>query len=296
MEAAAKRLFIFGVGYAGREIARQAMGSGWKVAGTTRTPEKVAELARLGIEAELIVERTYPPSSAFREASHFLFSVPPDAGGDAALQQFIGGVALCVEPPRWLGYLSTTGVYGDTAGAWVDETMQPNPGQARSRRRLAAERAWQAVGHQRGIPVHIFRLPAIYGPGRNVLEQLKAGTARCVDKPGQVFSRIHVEDLARTVLASMERPVERGAVYNVTDDAPALQPEVVAYAARLLGLPSPPVVPWEEASAGMSEMARSFYAENRRVRNDRIKSELGIRLEYPSYREGLHAINDAASG
>src|SRR5262249_8506441 len=133
-----------------------------------------------------------------------------------------------------------------------------------------------------------FRLPAIYGPGRNVLDQLRAGTARCVDKPGQVFSRIHVEDLARTVLASMERPVAHpGAIYNVADDAPAAQPEVVAYAARLLGLPPPPVVPWDEAAAGMSELARSFYAENRRVRNDRIKSQLGVRLVYPSYREGL---------
>lgn len=293
MEPATKRLFIFGAGYAGREIARQAMGSGWKVAGTARTPEKVAELAQSGIEAELFVERTDRPSTAFREASHFLFSIPPDACGDAALQQFVGVVGLCVEPPRWLGYLSTTGVYGDAAGAWVDETTQPNPGQARSRRRLAAERAWQAVG--RGVRVHIFRLPAIYGPGRSVLDQLKAGTARCVDKPGQVFSRIHVEDLARTVLASMERPVERGTVYNVADDMPASQPEVVAYAARLLGLPPPPVVPWDEAAVGMSEMARSFYAENRRVRNDRIKSELGVRLAYPSYREGLHAISGSAS-
>jgi nucleoside-diphosphate-sugar epimerase len=264
------------------------MGSGWKVAGTSRTPEKVAELARLGIEAELFVERTYPPSTAFREASHFLFGIPPDAWGDTALQQFISCLGLCVEPPRWMGYLSTTGVYGDTAGAWVDETTPPNPGQPRSRRRLAAERAWQAVG--RGLGVHIFRLPAIYGPGRSVLDQLEAGTARCVDKPGQVFSRIHVEDLARTVLASMERPVERGTVYNVVDDAPASQPEVVAYAARLLGLPPPPVVPWDEAAAGMSEMARSFYAENRRVRNDRIKAELGVRLVYPSYREGLLAM------
>jgi nucleoside-diphosphate-sugar epimerase len=289
MAGAVKRLFIFGAGYAGREIARQAISAGWKVAGTSRTPEKVAELAQFGIEAELFVERTYPPSTAFREASHFLFSIPPDAWGDTALQQFLSCLGLCVEPPKWMGYLSTTGVYGDTAGAWVDETSQPNPGQQRSRRRLAAERAWQAAGG--GLGIHIFRLPAIYGPGRSVLDQLRAGTARSVDKLGQVFSRIHVEDLARTVLASMERPAPRpGAIYNVVDDAPASQPEVVAYAARLLGLPPPPVVPWDEAAPGMSELARSFYAENRRVRNDRIKSELGVRLVYPSYREGLLAL------
>src|SRR5262245_48696669 len=203
VQAAAKRLFIFGVGYAGREIARQAMAAGWHVAGRATTAENVAELASSGIEAELFTQANFQASPGYLAASHFLCSIPPDAWGDSGLQQFIACSRLRSESPRWLGYLSTTGIYGDTAGAWVDETAQPNPGQPRSRYRLAAERAWQALGRQKEIAVQIFRLPAIYGPGRNVLDQLRAGTARSVDKPGQVFSRIHVEDLARTVLASL---------------------------------------------------------------------------------------------
>ena len=291
MEAAARRLFIFGIGYAGREIARQAMAAGWRVAGTATSEAKVGELARSGIEAGLFTGGTFQAASALRSASHVLSSIPPEALGDPALQPCIDCWRLQPERPAWLGYLSTTGVYGDTGGSWVDETAAPKPGPPRSRYRLLAEQGWRELAMARGIGVDIFRLPAIYGPHRSVLDQLRKGTARAIDKPGQVFSRIHVEDLARTVLAAMQRPAPPpGALYNVVDDEPASQPEVVAYAARLLGLPPPPIVRWEEAAPGMSEIARSFYAENRRVRNERIKRELDVKLAYPTFREGLRAI------
>jgi len=284
------RLFLFGLGYAGMAIARRARGAGWSVAGTATTVEKVRQLATEGWAAELFAQPNVAASEALSTGTHVVCTIPPDERGDPALQQYVGCFVRMKSRPLWLGYLSTTGVYGDTGGQWVDESALPRPGAARSRHRLAAEQAWQALAAQYDIPLHIFRLPAIYGPGRSAIEQVRAGTARSIDKPGQVFSRIHVEDLARTVLASMERPAPLpGALYNVTDDGPAPQPEVIGYAARLLGLPPPPVVPWEEAAPGMSEMARSFYAENRRVRNDRIKQELGVVLKYPTYREGLAA-------
>ena len=188
----------------------------------------------------------------------------------------------------WLGYLSTTGVYGGHGGDWVDETTPPRPSQPRSIERLAAERAWQAMG------ATVFRLPGIYGPGRSAIDRVKAGTARRIDKPGQVFSRVHVEDIAAAVLAAMTHPAP-GAIYNVVDDLPASNSEVIAYACELLGLPVPPVLPWDEVAPTMSAMARSFYAENRRVRNDRLKRELGVALRYPTYREGLRAIAGVAS-
>jgi nucleoside-diphosphate-sugar epimerase len=284
------RLFIFGLGYAGLAIARQARGAGWSVAATATTAEKVSQLATEGWAAELFAQPNASASEAFSTATHLLCTIPPDEQGDPVLRHYASSFERLKPRPVWLGYLSTTGVYGDTGGHWVDESAAPRPGAARSRYRLAAEQAWQALAAQHGLPLHIFRLPAIYGPGRSAIEQVRAGTARSVDKPGQVFSRIHVEDLARTVFASMERPAPLpGAIYNVADDAPAPQPEVIGHAARLLGVPAPPVVPWEQAAPSMSEMARSFYAENRRVQNDRIKRELGVVLKYPTYREGLAA-------
>ncbi len=222
-------------------------------------------------------------------ASHILCTIAPGTTGDPALRTCAG----LLRRARWLGYLSTTGVYGDRGGHWVDEAMQPKPGQPRSVERLAAERAWQAMGLEAGAAVDIFRLPGIYGPGRSAIDQVKAGTARRIDRPGQVFSRIHVEDIAGTVLSAISQP-HAGAIYNVADDLPASTAEVVTFACELLGRPAPPLIPWEQAAPAMSAMARSFYAENRRVRNDRIKKELGVVLRYPTYREGLRAI--AAAG
>jgi nucleoside-diphosphate-sugar epimerase len=274
------RLFIFGLGYSGSAIARQAKAAGWNVAGTVRGDDKVRQLAAEGIEAHPFDGIAALPARAFGESSHVLCTIAPQgAAGDPVL-------ATCtplLRGARWLGYLSTTGVYGDRGGGWVDETTPPHPGQPRSMERLAAERAWQAMG------ATLFRLPGIYGPGRSAIDQVKSGTARRIDKPGQLFSRIHVEDIAVTVLAALARP-SSGAIYNVADDLAAPTADVVAYACELLAVEAPPLVPWAEIAPTLSAMARSFYAENRRVLNDRIKRELGVSLRYPTYREGLRAI------
>ena len=279
------RLFIFGLGYSGLEIARLAKAGGWTVAGTCTGSEKAAQLSAEGIETHLFDGTAALPGEAVGGASHILCTIAPGTTGDPALRTCAG----LLRQARWLGYLSTTGVYGDRGGDWVDEDTQPLPGQPRSVQRLAAERAWQAMGLEAGAAVDIFRLPGIYGPGRSAIDQVKAGTARRIDRPGQVFSRIHVEDIAGTVLMAISQS-HAGAIYNVADDLPASTAEVVAFACELLGKPVPPIIPWEQAAPAMSAMARSFYAENRRVRNDRIKKELGVVLRYPTYREGLRAI------
>lgn len=276
---------MFGLGFSGLEIAKLAKAAGWTVAGTCRTPEKIAELARQGIEAHLFDGTATLPADAVGRASHVICTIAPGPDGDPVLATS----AHRLRDARWLGYLSTTGIYGDQGGDWVDEDMPPRPAKPRSIRRLAAERAWQAMGMEVGAAVDIFRLPGIYGPGRSAIDQIRAGTARRIDKPGHVFSRIHVADIAGTVLMAITHS-GAGAIYNVADDLPAAPGEVVAYACELLGMPVPPAIPWEQASAGMSDMARSFYAENRRVRNDRIKKELGVVLRYPTYRDGLRAI------
>ena len=283
------RLFIFGLGYSGLEIAKLARAAGWSVAGTCRTAEKAAELARQGFEVHPFDGTAALPAGAMAEASHILCTIAPGTTGDPALRTS----APLLREARWLGYLSTTGVYGDHAGGWVDEDTPARPGLPRSIERLAAERAWQATGMEAGAVVDIFRLPGIYGPGRSAIDQVKAGTARRIDKPGQVFSRIHVEDIAGTVLLALGR-TRAGTIYNVADDLPAPTGEVVAFACELLGKPVPPSIPWDEAAPAMSAMARSFYAESRRVRNDRIKNELGVVLRYPTYKDGLRAIAKAS--
>jgi nucleoside-diphosphate-sugar epimerase len=275
------RLFIFGLGYSGSEVARQAKAAGWSVAGTVRGGDKAQQLAAEGIETHLFDGTAALPARAFGGTTHVLCTIAPGSTGDPVLKN----CALLLREARWLGYLSTTGVYGDHAGRWVDETTPTNPGQPRSVERLATERMWQAMG------ATLFRLPGIYGPGRSAIDQVKAGTARRIDKPGQVFSRIHVEDIAATVMAAMAHP-SPGALYNVADDLAAPTADVIAHACELLAVPVPPLVPWAEIAPTMSAMARSFYAENRRVRNDRIKRELGVTLRYPTYREGLRAILD----
>jgi dTDP-4-dehydrorhamnose reductase len=279
------RLFIFGVGFSGLEIARLARSAGWTIGGTVTTADKAGRLAAEGIETHLFDGTKPLPRAALARATHILSSVPPLPTGDPVLNS----CAELLRDARWLGYLSTTGVYGDTGGAWVDETAPTHPKQPRSIARLAAERAWQAFGLDAGAIVDIFRLPGIYGPGRSAIDQVKKGRARRIDKPGQCFSRIHVADIAATVLAAITRP-SPGAIYNVADDLPAPTTDIVAYACELLGMPIPAAIPWDQAAPVMSEMARSFYAESRRARNDRIKQELGVRLRYPTYREGLSAI------
>jgi nucleoside-diphosphate-sugar epimerase len=216
------------------------------------------------------------------QATHILASAAPDAGGDPFLRAVPD---LARAQAAWVGYLSTTGVYGDHQGAWVDERTPLTPQSDRGRQRVLAEGQWRATG----LPVHIFRLAGIYGPGRGPFEKVRDGTARRIIKPGQIFSRIHVEDIAQVLAASIARP-NPGAAYNVCDDNPCPPEDVIAHAARLLGLPDPPGVPFDAVKATMTPMALGFYSESKRVRNDRIKTELGVRLRYPDYPQGLAAL------
>ncbi|CAA7616213.1 Nucleoside-diphosphate-sugar epimerase [Candidatus Terasakiella magnetica] len=281
-----KRFFLFGLGFSGRVIARALMAQGWSVGGTTRSGES---LDLPGVTLLPFDRGHCLPETALDGVDAVLSSVPPDAQGDPVLD--IMAEALTRARPRWVGYLSTTGVYGDHDGGWVDETTPIKPGLERSRRRADAERAWL----DSGLPVHIFRLAGIYGPGRSAVDSVRGGEARRIHKPGQVFSRIHVDDIAQAVLASLARP-RPGGIYNLCDDDPAPPQEVIAHACTLLGVTPPPVQSWEEAKATLSPMALSFYADNKRVSNHRMKEELGVTLCYPSYREGLEAISRSASG
>jgi nucleoside-diphosphate-sugar epimerase len=279
-------LFCFGLGYTALAVARRLAAAGWTVTGTSRDADKIAALRAAGYRA-VIFDRDRPvPADRLTEATHLLVSVPPDAEGDPVLAAHGKDIAalpgLC-----WVGYLSTTGVYGDRGGGWVDETSALAPTGERGRRRVAAEQGWLDLWDSHGVPVHIFRLAAIYGPGRNTFDALRAGIAKRIDKPGQVFSRIHVEDLAGIVMASIRQP-RPGAVYNVCDDDPAPPEAVVAHASALLGVPAPTLVRLENAD--LSPMARSFYDDNKRVSNRLIKTELGATLRYPNFRAGLAAI------
>jgi nucleoside-diphosphate-sugar epimerase len=279
-------LFCFGLGYSALALARRLSASGWAVTGTCRSADKLLKLREAGFSAVLFDRERPIAAEALQGVTHILVSVPPDAQGDTVLTMHGGDIAAMLGL-EWLGYLSTTGVYGDRGGGWVDETASLRPTGERGRRRVAAEQGWLCLWRERGVPVHIFRLAGIYGPGRSPFDALRAGTAKRIDKPGQVFSRIHVEDLATVLTASIERP-HPGAVYNVCDDNPAPLEAVVAYAGELLGLAAPPLVPLD--AAGLSPMARSFYDDNKRVSNRLIKTGLGVSLRYPDFRAGLAAI------
>jgi nucleoside-diphosphate-sugar epimerase len=279
-----RRLFCFGLGFSAQALARALRTEGWDVAGTYRTAAKREALREAGFTDLCAFEDA---AAGLEGATHVLVSLPPGADGDPVPARY-GDAIAALTSLEWTGYLSTTGVYGDTGGAAVDETAPLNPTSARAARRVAAERDWLALG-SRGVPVHVFRLAGIYGPGRNALEDVRAGRARRVGKPGHAFSRIHVEDIAAVLGASIARP-NPGAVYNVCDDEPAEQSVVVEFACGLLGTEPPPLVPFETARAGMSEMALSFWADNRRVDATRVKRELGVTLRYPTFREGLAAL------
>jgi nucleoside-diphosphate-sugar epimerase len=270
------KLLCLGLGYTARAFARR-LGSEWTVTGTTRGAKDGA----LRFERDHVL-----PRPAFAGVTHILVSIPPDAGGDPVLDSHGADIAALKEL-RWLCYLSTTGVYGTRDGDWVDETSELHPTGPRGTRRVAAEAGWLELWRAHRVPVHIFRLAGIYGPGRSAFDALRAGTARRIASPGQVFSRIHVDDIAGVLLASIAKP-RPGAVYNVCDDEPAAQEEVVAHAARLLEIEPPPLVPL--GAADLSPMARSFWADNKRVANRMIKDDLGVVLAYPTYREGLAAI------
>jgi len=276
------RLFCFGLGYSARVLARRLAEAGWTIAGTCRSAAHQAELAAIGITAHRFDGSAPLDPHVFSGTTHLLVSIPPDGEGDPALRHHAGTLGA-LPGLRWAGYLSTTGVYGDRGGAWIDETAEPRPRDAASQARLDAEQGWIAA---LPAPVQIFRLSAIYGPGRSAIDQLRAGIARRIVKPGQVFNRIHVADIATVLIASMARP-RAGAVYNLADDAPAPAEEVVTHAASLLGIAPPPEQAYDESALPPRVVA--FYRESRRIRNDRIKAELGVTLAYPTYREGLRA-------
>lgn len=288
------KLVILGMGYSAAEFARQGGGLFDAITATTRSPEKAQALRDQGIDAMPLDGDASGGrlSAAIEAADALLVSVPAEDGGDPALP-IVSGAIRRARALGWIGYLSTVGVYGDHAGAWVDETSELRATSRRGLNRIAAERAWLELGEASGTPTQIFRLAGIYGPGRNQLQAAAAGTARRIVKPGQMFSRIHVEDIAGACLASLKQP-EPGAAYNLADDEPAPPQDVVAFAANLLGLPIPPEEPFDTAE--LSPMARSFYLDSRRVSNRRLRDELGYALRYPTYREGLGALLAAGEG
>ena len=277
-----KTLLSFGHGYSAQALSRLLLPQGWRIIGTTRSAEKAQKLADQGVEP--LIFPGDDVAGAIAVASHLLISAGPTAEGDPVLNAVGDLIRANAARFAWVGYLSTTGVYGDHQGGWVDEDTALDPATRRGQWRKDAEGAWRAIPD---LPLHIFRLAGIYGPGRGPFAKVRAGTARRIIKEGQVFSRIHVEDIAQVLAASMERPAP-GTAYNVCDDDPAPPEDVIAHAAELLGLPVPPATPFETAK--MTPMARSFYAESKRVRNDRIKTALGVTLLYPSYQEGLASL------
>lgn len=278
-------LVCVGLGYTARTFAARVAAEGWRVAGSTTSDEGADTIRALGYDA-IAFDGTAPSDAlrpALASATHLLISAPPNADGDPVLRHHMDDVA---NAPRlaWIGYLSTVGVYGDHGGAWVDETTPPHPASKRSVRRLGAEQAWLDLAARIGIRTEIFRLAGIYGPGRGPLESVRKGSARAIVKPGQVFNRIHVDDIATVLTTAIAKPTEH-TTYNVTDDEPAPPQDVLAHAATVLGLPAPPTIEFD--TADLTPMARSFYSECKRVSNARIKSALGVTLAFPTYRDGF---------
>jgi len=273
-------LFSFGHGYSAQALSRTLAPQGWRIFGTTRDIEGATAIRTSGAEPLI-----WPGEQPYLDGvTHLLISTAPNEDGDPVLAALGDEIAKRAGQLKWVGYLSTTAVYGDHQGDWVDETTPPTPTAKRGRWRMLAEEQWSGIP---GLPVHIFRLAGIYGPGRGPFSKLKRSGLRRIIKPGQVFSRIHVTDIAQVLAASMMAP-NPGSIYNVCDDEPVPPQDVIGYAAELQGLPLPPAVPYDEAD--LTPMARSFYNENKRVRNDLIKEELGVQLLYPNYRVGLEAL------
>jgi nucleoside-diphosphate-sugar epimerase len=282
------RLFCFGLGYSAGVLSRRLTAKGWSIAGTATTAEKAEILKQNGYEAFVFDGHGHDPAvaAALSKATHVLLSIPPGAEGDPALRTY--GADIAASPSiSWIGYFSSVSVYGDSKGEWVDENTLPAPVTERGKRRLDAETAWIELGQTAGKTIAVLRLPGIYGPGRSAIDQLRAGKARRVFKPGQVTNRVHVDDIATATEAALA--LSPGVhVFNVTDDLPAPPQDVIAYGADLLGVPCPPAT--DPSDASLSPMARSFYAESKKVSNRRMKKELGVALAFPTYIEGLKAI------
>ena len=281
-----EQIFLsFGHGYSAQALGALLLPEDWQIIGTTRSKDKAKALQSTGVTPVLWPGQDI--STYLAKVTHLLISTGPTEAGDPVLAVLRDQISARAPSFKWVGYLSTTGVYGDHQGAWVDENTPLTPSTRRGELRVTAEEAWQTLASETGLPLHIFRLAGIYGPGRGPFAKVRAGSARRIIKPGQVFSRIHVTDIAQVLAASIARP-NPGAIYNVCDDDPAPPETVIARAAELLGLPLPPAADY--ATAQMTPMARSFYAESKRVRNDRIKTELGVKLKFPTYNEGLAAL------
>ena len=273
-------MFIFGAGYTAGYLSKTLTEQGWIVYGTTRRQERFDEIAKSGAHPLLIEDPAM--SERLSACSHVLISAGPSENGDPTLNAY---QSVFVENRfEWVGYVSTTGVYGGTEGEWVDEDTPLHPTTTRGQQRKLAEEAWSDVPN---LPLHIFRLAGIYGPGRGPFSKVKSGKAQRIIKKDQVFSRIHVEDIVQVLSASIAAGTN-GGIYNVCDNYPAPPQDVIGYAAELLGLPIPPAIAFEDAN--LSPMGRSFYAENKRIANERIKSELGVALKYPDYKTGLDAL------
>lgn len=282
-------LLSFGHGYSAKALGRRLIPQGFSITGTSRTADNLA-----AIKAEDAAPMLWPGddlSGAISSATHILTSAAPTEDGDPVLADFKDQIKAIGPQLKWVGYLSTTGVYGDHQGREVDEETPLGPSAKRANLRALAESQWQALADEAGFDLYIFRIAGIYGPGRDPFSKIRKGTARCIIKKNQFFSRIHVEDIANILQASINTPYPGGRVYNVCDDLPAAPQDIVKLAAEMMNLPSPPDEDFETAE--MHPMARSFYSESRKVSNARIRNELGVELLYPTYREGLKAIFDA---
>lgn len=280
------RVFVFGLGYSALAAARLLRGQA-DISGTTREPSRSAALKSAGIDAIVFDGATRAPEvdAALAQATHVIVSVPPAEAGDPVLA--LHGEDIARAPDlRWIGYLSSLAVYGNYGGAWVSEETTPHPKTERAVRRHRAELEWRRLGTSRTIPVATFRIAGIYGPGRNAFVALREGRAHRVVKPGQVFNRIHIDDIASAIAASLI--ADRGGILNLADDLPSPPQDVVTFAAGLMDLAPPPEIPFETAE--LSPMAQSFYADNKRADNRRLKALLGRPLAFPSYREGLQAL------
>lgn len=282
------RLFVFGLGYSAGRFASAMKGRAEWVGGTVRGIEKAVALAAEPGVRPYVFDGTAPGvgvAEAAKVATHLLISIPPGETGDPVLAQHRATLSAA-SGLEWIGYLSTVGVYGDYGGAWVSEATTPHPKSDRALRRLAAEKAWAELAAERGVPLAIVRIAGIYGPGRNALVNLAEGKAHRIVKPGQVMNRIHVDDIVAALIAAVERKAE--GVVNLSDDEPAPPQDVVMFAAGLMGIEPPPEVSFDEAD--LSPMARSFYGENKRVANRRLKDDVGVALMHPTYRDGLSAL------
>ena len=286
------KLFCFGYGYSCDYLGHELLSNeNWSVSGTTRSNEKKQSLRSRGVQAYIFDYEHPLPDPAFilEDTTHLIISTPPSDEGDPAFVSHAEDI-LKLKNLQWVGYLSTTGVYGNRDGDWVNENSELRPSSKRGSRRVKAEEQWQSLYKNHDLPLHIFRLAGIYGPGRSALDTVRVGTARRINKPGHIFSRIHVEDITNILLASMAKP-NPGAIYNVCDDNPAPSHEIISYACEILGRPEPELINFDEAD--MTPMARSFYSDNKLVNNNRIKEELDVQLKYPNFKEGLKACMDA---